>query len=67
MPVTWKLTHLHRKEMLGHNWQLDGSEHEDKTPFFIKYGYIWVFSGFDKTLRDNLTKETWDIVKHNYE
>ena len=63
MPVTWKLTHLHRKEMLGHNWQLN----EDKTPFFIKHGYLWFFTGFDKMQRANLMTQVWDIVRSNYE
>mgnify|MGYP000336063150 FL=1 len=35
LPKPYRLSHLYRKEMLGHNWQLE----EDKTPFFIKYGY----------------------------
>ena len=36
LPLSYKLTHMHRKEVLGHNWQLN----EDNTPFFIKYGYV---------------------------
>jgi hypothetical protein len=63
LPLEYRVSHLPRKDLLSYNWQLN----EDKTPFFIKYGCIWGFSGFDKTLRDNLMKETWDIVKHNYE
>ena len=66
MPPKFRVSHLNRKQMLGNNWQLDGSEHEDKTPFFIKYGCIWVFSGFDKRMRNNLMKQTWDLVKHLY-
>ena len=58
----YRLSHLPRKEMLGYNWQLN----EDTTPFFIKYGYIWFFSGFDKQARNNLMKQTWDLIKHNY-
>jgi len=63
MPVTWKLTHLHRKEMLGHNWQLK----EDNTPFFIKHGYLWFFTGFEKMQRSQLMGQVWDMIKHNYE
>ena len=63
MPVTWKLTHLHRKEMLGHNWQLK----EDNTPFFIKHGYLWFFTGFEKMQRAQLMTEVWNMIKHNYE
>ena len=66
LPPEYRVSHLHRKEMLGHNWQLDGTDYEDKTPFFIKYGYIWVFSGFDKRVRNDLMKQTWDLVKHHY-
>jgi len=66
LPAEYRVSHLTRKEILGHNWQLDGSEYEDKTPFFIKYGYTWVFSGFDKSVRNSLMTQTWDLVKHNY-
>ena len=63
MPVTWKLTHLHRKQMLGHNWQLD----EDRTPFFIKHGYVWFFTGFDKMQRNRVMTDVWKLIGHNYE
>ena len=63
MPVTWKLTHLHRKQMLGGNWQLD----EDKTPFFIKHGYLWFFTGFEKMQRSQIMTQVWNMIKHNYE
>ena len=33
LPFMWSTSHLHRKELLSHNWQLN----DDKTPFFIKY------------------------------
>ena len=57
------LMHMNRFNWFNHNWQLN----EDKTPYFIKYGYIWVFSGFDRTQRNELMKQTWEITKHNYE
>ena len=63
LPIAFKLTHLHRKEMFNHNWQLN----EDKTPFFIKYGYLWKYSGFDRKQRTPLMKQTWDIIKTKYE
>jgi len=59
----YMVTHLNRFDWLGGNWQLK----EDSTPFFIKYGYIWFFSGFDKTQRSKLMNQTWDIIKSNYE
>tara|TARA_R110002153_G_scaffold209948_2_gene362572 strand:+ start:2237 stop:3616 length:1380 start_codon:yes stop_codon:yes gene_type:complete len=62
LPIAFKLTHMHRKDLFSHNWQ-DG---DDKTPFFIKYGYNWVFNGIPKDTRSTLIKETWDLVGHNY-
>ena len=62
LPFTYKLTHIHRKEMFNYNWQLN----EDKTPFFIKYGHVWGFSGLPKNQRTQIIKQTWDIVKDNY-
>ena len=63
LPLPFKLTHMNRKELFGYNWQLN----DDKTPFFIKYGYNWVFTGFAKDQRTKLMKQTWDLIKHNYE
>jgi len=63
MPITWKLTHLHRKQMLGHNWQV-GS---DKTPFFIKHGHVWFFTGFEKMQRTRLMTQVWNSIKGMYE
>lgn len=63
LSIGFKLTHMHRKELFSHNWQLG----EDKTPFFIKYGYNWSFNGIPKDQRSNLMKQTWDLIKHNYE
>ena len=63
LPLAYRVSHLPRKDLLSHNWQLN----EDKTPFFIKYGRIWGFSGFDKTQRNDLMKQTWELVKNNYE
>ena len=62
LPLPYKLTHLHRKDMLSHNWQLG----KDNTPFFIKYGYIWFFNGTPKDQRSQLMSQTWDIIKENY-
>ena len=63
LPPSFLLTHLTRFDWLSHNWQLN----EDTTPFFIKYGYIWMYSGFSqRSHRYELMKQTWDIVKDNY-
>ena len=58
----WMCSHLHRKEMLGYNWQLN----EDQTPFFIKYANNWMFNGIPKDQRTDLMRQVWDSVKHNY-
>lgn len=62
LPTAFKLTHMHRKELFNHNWQ-DGN---DKTPFFIKYGYNWVFNGIPKDQRNDIIGQTWELVKDNY-
>ena len=66
LPQTFRLSHLHRREALRHNWQMDGTEYEDKTNWFIKYGHIWVFSGFGKEHRNSLMKQTWEHIKNEY-
>ena len=63
LPVAFNLTHLHRREMFSYNWQLD----EDKTPFFLKYGYNFSFNGIPKEDRTNVMKQTWDFIKDNYD
>ena len=62
LPFSYKLTHMHRKEIFGHNWQLN----DDMTPFFIKYGHIWVFTGIPKDKRTDFMTNTWKMVKGNY-
>jgi hypothetical protein len=63
LPFSYKLCHIHRKEMFKHSWQLN----EDMTPFFIKYGHVWGFSGLPKNQRTDIISQTWDLVKHNYD
>jgi hypothetical protein len=63
LPDSFWLMHMSRFNWLSYNWQLN----EDFTPYFIKYGYIWVFSGFDRTQRLPLMKQTWDLIYRNYE
>ena len=62
LPLPYKITHLQRKELFNHNWQLE----EDKTPFFIKYGYNYSFNGIPKDQRTDLMRQTWDLIKKNY-
>tara|TARA_R100000773_G_C4221306_1_gene120421 strand:- start:2994 stop:4334 length:1341 start_codon:yes stop_codon:yes gene_type:complete len=63
LPFSYKLTHMHRKDMFKPNWQLN----EDSTPFFIKYGYNWVFNGIPKNQRTEVMSQTWGFVKDNYD
>lgn len=35
-------------------------------PCFIKHGYIWHFNALPRDQRNNLMKQTWDIIKENY-
>jgi hypothetical protein len=54
---------MNRFGWFAYNWQLK----EDRTPFFIKYGHLWKYSGFDRKQRTPLMQQTWDLIKHNYE
>ena len=62
LPKAFCLTHMHRGGWFNYNWQLNN----DKMPHFIKYGYNWVFSGFPKNERTQVMKQTWNLVKDNY-
>jgi hypothetical protein len=63
LPIAFKLTHLHRKDLFSYNWQLN----DDTRPFFMKYGYNWIFNGFAKNDRSNIMKQVWDSVKQYYD
>ena len=63
LPFTYKLTHMHRKQMFGYNWQLN----EDRTPLFVKHAYNRVFNGIPKDQRTKVMMQVWDLVKHNYD
>jgi len=64
LPIVYGASHLYRHELFSHNWQLK----EDTTPFFIKYCYCWIFSGYSDRgeTRNRLMKETWEMVKDKY-
>ena len=49
----WNFTQLHQRGVL-HNG------------LFIDCAWMWHFNGFDKTLRNNLMKQTWDILKQRF-
>lgn len=59
----WNLLSIHRKNMFTGNWQLK----VDLTPYFLKYAYVWHFTGFPIEDRVRLMQQTWEIIKENYE
>ena len=63
LPPIWNMFSMHKREMFNHNWQ-DG---EDKTPFFIKYSWLWHFTGFPIEDRTNIMKQVWEAIKGQYE
>ena len=63
LPITWKLTHLNRKEIFKFNWQLN----IDKTPFFIKHGHVWFLNGIGKNQRTQSMQQIWELIWSKYE
>ena len=63
LPMAYNLRHMDRKEMFGVNWQLK----EDNRPYFLKYGYIWRFTGIPKDQRSDVMGQVWNLIKHNYD
>jgi len=63
LPLEFKITHMHRKDLFQYNWQLN----EDKTPYFIKYGYNWIFNGIPKNERSIVIENLWNLIKNKYE
>ena len=63
LSMAYKLTHLHRKEMFGSNWQLGESD----IPHCIKYGYNLIFNGIPKDQRTKIMGQIWDLIKHEYQ
>ena len=37
-----------------------------KNPIFLQFGYIWHFNGLPREQRNQLMKQTWDMIKDNY-
>lgn len=62
LTLDWNMIGMHKRGLFGYNWQLN----EDKTPFFIKYGKIWHFTGFSVSDRIRIMKQTWELIKDNY-
>lgn len=63
LPLPFKLTHMNRKDLFSHNWQLTGNT----TSFFMKYGYNWIFNGIPKDDRSRVIALIWQEIGHNYD
>tara|TARA_B100001113_G_C20956985_1_gene555722 strand:+ start:98 stop:880 length:783 start_codon:yes stop_codon:yes gene_type:complete len=65
----WNMFSMHKKEMFSYNWQdTDGGiAGKDTTPHFIKYSWVWHFTGFPIEQRTSIMKQTWDLVGYLYE
>lgn len=59
---SWNLLSIHRKNMFTGNWQLK----TDPTPYFIKYAFVWHFTGFPIEDRVKIMADVWNYVKENY-
>ena len=61
-PHKWDLNYPQKKGMFDYNFQSD-----DKTPYFLKYGYVWHFTGFPIEQREDMMRQTWEATKGLYE
>jgi len=61
LPYAWNTVGMIKKGMLWHNDKLN-----DHTPFFLKYAYLWHFTGFPIEQRNQLINQLWSAIKHNY-
>ncbi len=62
IPKEFNLNHILRYDWLSHNWQ-DGN---DKTPFFIKYAYIWRIDNMDDKQYNNFVGQLSQALKAEY-
>ena len=69
----WNLLSIHRKNMFTNNWQLypelrDGVRYNEPKsfPHFMKYAYVWHFTGFPIEDRISVMSTVWDLIKGNY-
>lgn len=62
LPNSFNMNHMTRFNWFSHNWQLK----EDQVPYFVKYGYLWKYSGFDRRQRNSLMEQTWNMIKAKY-
>ena len=69
LPFMFNLTHIHRKEMFHHNWQLSErfpNLEEFKEPHFHRYGWCWRFNGIPKNQRTEVMSQVWNMYKGDY-
>ena len=66
----WNLLSIHKKNMFVQNWQIHpefkGSifrDNPDSYPHFMKYAYIWHFTGFPVEDRAYYMSIVWDLIK----
>jgi hypothetical protein len=65
LPSQYRVSHLYRKELaMPLTYSKDPN---NKLPLFIENCYLWQFSGFDKTTRNNLMFEVWNLIKEKYQ
>lgn len=50
---TWNFTHMHVRGVL-------------QNALFLDCAWVYHYNGFEKTLRNNLMKQTWDILKQRF-
>lgn len=54
LPKTFNMTHMYKTDAF-----IDG--------IFIKCSYIWHYNGIPREQRNGLMKQTWDLIKQNYD
>lgn len=61
LPYCWNTVGMAKKGMFWHNDKLN-----DPTPFFMKYAYIWHFTGFPIEQRNQIINQIWEQTKQFY-
>ncbi len=59
---SWNLFSIDKKNMFKYNWQLNC----DDIPYFIKYAYVWHFTGFPIEHRVEVMRSVFESIKENY-
>ncbi len=61
LPYAWNTVGMIKKGMFFYNDKLN-----DPTPFFIKYAYVWHFTGFPIQQRNEIINQIWNQINHLY-